>query len=103
VLRRCPVRVARGRPEGGYTAEFEIICRDCGDDPDLDYRQVSPDLQRLRGPLPLAAAVAAYEQHVQRHLSPQDVRGPQDVRLPGRRVRHAGRGSHASQNHASQN
>ncbi len=28
---------------------FEIICCDCRDDPDLDYREVPPRLQRIRG------------------------------------------------------
>ena len=47
--------------------KFEIICCDCGDDPDLDYREVSPDLQQLRGPYTMAAGVAAYVKHVERH------------------------------------
>jgi len=46
---------------------FEIICCDCGDDPGLDYRDVSPGLRRLRGPYPIAAGVAAYEKHVTHH------------------------------------
>ena len=50
VLRRQPVRLVAGRPEGGYTDAYELICCDCGDDPDLDYRDVSPGLQRIRGP-----------------------------------------------------
>jgi hypothetical protein len=54
----------RARPG---TDAFEIICYNCGDDPDLDYRDVSPDLQRIRGPYPIAAGVAAYKEHVERH------------------------------------
>jgi hypothetical protein len=50
VLRRRPARIVAGRPEGGYTNVFEIICCDCGDQPDDDYRDVSPELQRTRGP-----------------------------------------------------
>jgi GNAT superfamily N-acetyltransferase len=69
VLRRRPARIVAGRPEGGYTHAYEIICCDCGDHPDLDYRQVSPALQRIRGPYPLAAGIAACEQHVRRHQS----------------------------------
>ena len=46
---------------------YEIICCDCGDDPDLDYREVSPRLQLVRGPYPIAAGVAAYEQHLKLH------------------------------------
>ena len=67
VLRRQPARVVKGRPEGGYTDMFEIICCDCGDDPDLDYLEVSPRLQLVRGPYPFALGVAAYEQHVDLH------------------------------------
>lgn len=70
VLRRRPARVVAGRPEGGYTNLFEIICCDCGDHPDLDYRGVSPELQRTRGPYPMAAGVAAYEEHLRLHRSP---------------------------------
>ena len=67
VLRRQPARLVEGRQEGGYTDVFELICCDCGDDPDLDYREVSPELQRARGPYPIAAGVAAYEQHLRLH------------------------------------
>jgi hypothetical protein len=67
VLRRQPARVVEGRPEGGYTDMFEIICCDCGDDPRLDYREISPRLQLVRGPYPIALGVAAYEQHVALH------------------------------------
>jgi 4-carboxymuconolactone decarboxylase len=67
VLRRQPARIVAGRPEGGYTDMFELICCDCGDDPDLDYREVSPRLQLVRGPYPIAAGVAAYTQHVKLH------------------------------------
>jgi len=67
VLRRRPARIVAGRPEGGYTDAYEIICCDCGDHPDLDYRQVPPALQRIRGPYRLLTGVAAYEKHVGRH------------------------------------
>jgi hypothetical protein len=70
VLRRQPVRMIEGEPEGGYTDAFEIICCSCGDDPDLDYRDISPELQRVRGPYPIAAGVAAYKEHVGRHHQP---------------------------------
>ena len=69
VLRRRPGRMVAGHPEGGYTDTYEIICCDCGDHPDLDYRQVSPALQRIRGSYRLLAGIAAYEKHVGRHLS----------------------------------
>ena len=67
VLRRQPVRIVGGEPEGGYTSAFEIICCDCGDDPGLDYRDVSPELQRLRGPYSIMVGVTAYEEHVAQH------------------------------------
>jgi len=67
VLRRQPVRMVEGRAEGGYADVFELICCDCGDDPGLDYREVSPRLQLVRGPYPIAAGVAAYEQHRRLH------------------------------------
>jgi hypothetical protein len=60
ILRRQPIRIAAGRPEGGYTSSFEVICFDCGDDPCRDYRKVSPELQRIRGPYPMEAGIAAY-------------------------------------------
>ena len=79
VLRRMPTRIVAGQPVDGYTDAFEIVCCDCGDDPDLDYRDISPELQRIRGPYqPLADGVAAYEAHVESH-------GPcAQLRAPGR-------------------
>ena len=70
VLRRRPTRIMRGQPEGGYTDMFEIICRDCGDDPGLDYREISPELQRIRGPYTMAAGATAYVKHVDQHPKP---------------------------------
>jgi hypothetical protein len=65
VLRRQPARIVEGRAEGGYTDVFELICCYCGDHPDLDHRDVSPELQRIRGPYPIAVGVAAYEEHLE--------------------------------------
>ena len=79
VLRRQPVRVVTGQAEGGYSDVFELICADCGDHPELDYRDISPRLQRIRGPYPLASGVAAYDRHLK--LSHQQVPGS-----PGRRT-----------------
>ena len=79
VLRRRPVRMVDGRAEGGYTDEFEIVCCDCGDDPELDYREVSPELRRIRGPYPMAAGVTAYLRHARQHP------GPAGGHQPGRR------------------
>ena len=70
VLRRQPARIVDGRPEGGYTDMFELICCDCGDDPGLDYCEVAPELQRVRGPYPIAAGVAAYQKHLRQHRQP---------------------------------
>jgi hypothetical protein len=67
VLRRQPPDIAAGRPEGGYSSMFEIVCCYCGDHPDLDYRDVSPKLQRIRGPYPVAAGVVAYGNRLRRH------------------------------------
>jgi hypothetical protein len=76
VLRRRPARLVAGRPEGGYTEAFEIICCDCGDHPDLDYRDVSPELQRIRGSYPIVAGIAAYEEHVSSHRGQQSAHPP---------------------------
>jgi hypothetical protein len=63
-LRRQPVRIVEGRREGGYTSAFEVICYDCGDNPYLDYCEVSPRLQRIRGPYTMRDGLAAYEEHL---------------------------------------
>lgn len=76
VLRRRPARIVEGRPEGGFTDKYEIICCDCGDDPDRDYREVSPELQRIRGPYLIAAGITAYVKHARRHPRPRRIHGP---------------------------
>ena len=53
-----------GRFEGGYTDVFELICPGCGDNPYLDYSEIPPRLQWLRGPRTLEAALAAYDKHL---------------------------------------
>jgi len=65
VLRRQPARMVAGQPEGGYAGAYELICCDCGDDPDLDYRDVSPELQQIRGPYPMAAGIDEYMKHLE--------------------------------------
>jgi hypothetical protein len=57
VLRRQPARIAGGRVEDGYACALEIICCDCGDNPYLDYSQLSPRLQKIRGPYAIAAGL----------------------------------------------
>ena len=83
VLRRRPARMVQGRPEGGYTDAYELICCDCGDDPDLDYREVSPQLRWIRGPYPIAAGVAAYGRHVRRYHARHVVPDSMTVRTGG--------------------
>ena len=77
VLRRQATFTSADPPEDGYSA-FEVICRKCGDDPSLDYREVSPMLQRLRGPYWLAPGVEAYENHLAWHQKlPREARPEQ--------------------------
>jgi hypothetical protein len=63
-VRRRPARIVDGRKEGGYTDAYELICPSCGDHPYLDFADVPAQLQRLRGPYVLAAALDAYEEHL---------------------------------------
>ena len=67
VLRRQPVRIVEGRAEGGYTDAYELVCCECGDHPNLDFREISPELQQIRGPYQIAVGIAAYERHVSRY------------------------------------
>jgi hypothetical protein len=85
VLRRQPARMIEGRPEGGYTDLYELICCDCGDRPDLDYREVSPVLQRVRGPYPIADGIAAYVKHSGLHPSAAGLRH-QETETAGHRA-----------------
>lgn len=62
-LRRQSAWVASDR-KGHRTGLFEIICRDCGDHPYLDYEAIPPRLQRIRGPYTLEAGLEAYAEHV---------------------------------------
>ena len=76
VLRRRPVRIVEGRPEGGYTGDYEIVCCDCGDDPDLDYCEVSPAIQRIRrGPTRSRRASRRRYLHARRHPDRRKFRG----------------------------
>ena len=63
-VRRQPVRIVDGRAEGGYTGVFEFICPGCGDNPYVDYSEIPPRLQWLRGPRTLEAALEAYDEHL---------------------------------------
>jgi hypothetical protein len=74
MLRRRPGRMVAGQPEGGRTGDYEIVCCDCGDDPDRDWRQVSPALRAIRGPYPVTAGITAYLEHAARHPGPHGSR-----------------------------
>jgi hypothetical protein len=63
-VRRQPVCIVDGRVQGGYTDMFELICPGCGDNPYVDYAEIPPQLQLLRGPLALEAALDTYEKHL---------------------------------------
>src|ERR1700730_6558485 len=62
-VRRQPVRIVDGRLEGGYTGLFELIFPGGGDNPYVDYSEIPPQLQWLRGPHTLEAALEAYDKH----------------------------------------
>jgi hypothetical protein len=62
-LRRQLVWIAEDR-KARCTGAYEVICCDCGDHPYLRYSEISPRLQRIRGPYTLEAGVAAYAEHL---------------------------------------
>jgi len=66
-LRRQQAPAVDGRTGGGYTDAFEIICRDCGDDPGLEYYDVPPGLQHIHGPYWIDTGVTEYEAHLAWH------------------------------------
>src|ERR1700755_242864 len=70
-VRRQPARIVDGRMEGGYTDVFEIICPGCGDHPYLDYSEVSPRLQRIRGPYTRGEGLVVYAGHLGMVPAPQ--------------------------------
>lgn len=49
-LRNQPARITDGHILDGFNGVYELICPNCGDDPDLDYLEVASRLQLLRGP-----------------------------------------------------
>jgi DNA-binding CsgD family transcriptional regulator len=65
-LRRRPAGLSVNHQDAGPDM-FEIICRTCGDDPALDYRQVSAELRQIRGCYPLRAGLAPFFQHQEFH------------------------------------
>jgi hypothetical protein len=66
MLRRQQASLSIGHPEDN-TSTFEVICHECGDDPALDYREVSCELRQIRGPYPLMAGTAAFLKHAEHH------------------------------------
>jgi hypothetical protein len=62
-LRKRPAGVFDGRPDDGRPEVYELVCRECGDDPRRSYCEVSAELQQVRGPYPLEAAIEAFVAH----------------------------------------
>jgi hypothetical protein len=57
-------RVLARNGQWRHTNEIELICADCGDDPELAYQEVTPRLRRVRGPYhTIEQAQAALAQH----------------------------------------
>jgi len=86
-LRRQPGSLSTGHAEGD-TSMFEIICRQCGDYPALDLREVSAELQQLRGLYTLSDGIAAFTRHNEVHNGPGEMQ-PVAIDLaqrPGRPV-----------------
>jgi hypothetical protein len=90
VLRRQPVRIVDGHPEGGYNDAFKIVCCDCGDHPDLDYSEVPPELRQVRGPYSVADGIAAYVAHVGCYHQPAPAGGRETAAAGGRQTVPAG-------------
>lgn len=63
-LRLRPACIVDGQIQGGNPKVYELVCPDCGDDPGLDYFEVPPRLQWLRGPRTLEGGLAAYGRHL---------------------------------------
>ena len=53
-LRRQSSWIAQDR-KSRHTGLFELICCDCGDHPYLQYSDIPPRLQQIRGPYTLEA------------------------------------------------
>jgi hypothetical protein len=64
VLRSQPILIMDDGMERGRTGGFELICCECGDNPYLDYSQISPRLQQIRGPYTITEGLAAYARHL---------------------------------------
>jgi hypothetical protein len=73
VLRRNSASPGNNNPKDPGAETFEIICRECGDDPALDYREVSAELQQIRGPYTFSAGSAAFGKHVESHPGTEEM------------------------------
>lgn len=92
VLRLRPVRIVNGVVQGGWTDRWEIICPACGDDAGLDYRGISPFLQRMRGSYASEqAGIAALREHRGLQALPAPARAVKPVDVPARAPATAGR------------
>jgi hypothetical protein len=59
------LRILQARGADGHDGSmYELICPECGDRAELDYSEVVPRLQWLRGPRPIAQGLAAYHKHL---------------------------------------
>jgi hypothetical protein len=65
ILRRQDESAATLQPDDAR--RYEVICTECGDDPDRAYPDVPAEFQLIRGPYVLGAAISAYEQHLEMH------------------------------------
>ncbi|HEU5392933.1 MAG TPA: hypothetical protein VFV73_44300 [Streptosporangiaceae bacterium] len=60
-----PAGPGKSQAEDPGADTFEIICRECGGDPVLGYREVSAELQQIGGPYTVSAGNAAFTSHVE--------------------------------------
>jgi hypothetical protein len=68
-LRKRPRSALDRRPDDGRAEEYELVCRDCGDDPRGAYCGVSAELQQVRGPYSAEAGMEAFMRHCECHES----------------------------------
>ena len=66
-LRKRARGVSGHRPDDDRAEEYELVCRDCGDDPRGAYREVSAELQQVRGPYSVEAGIEVFLEHCERH------------------------------------
>lgn len=66
-LRKRPRSVLDHRPDDGRAEEYELVCRDCGDDPRRAYCGIPAELQQVRGPYSVEAGIDAFVEHSKCH------------------------------------